>query len=345
MTTAQLQTYLQTPQHISRDHVDELKKLSAEHPAVEVYHLLYLSALALHDNIRFDQALQDLAFRISDRTRLIELARLEPLAGNPSSVLEIVTEESVPVLRLSKEDERETETEREREGEIEGERERDGEGEGEREREGEREVEREKTEGVSGEQVHTLEFITEAASLEQDYFSTLPEEEVLNSEPETNIETEERIVTAAKQEVEKSEIVVKTDEAIQSEPVQTELSNSRKSFTDWLKNSPSNVTEKVSQPQPSVNEHKRQDAIIDKFIEEQPSISRPKAEFYSAPQKAKASLDENTVPVSETLAKIYAAQGNIPKAIHVYHQLILINPEKKSLFAPRIEELKKKLTT
>lgn len=337
MTTAQLQTYLQTPQHIAREHVDELKKLSAEHPAVEVYHLLYLSALALHDNIRFDQALQDLAFRISNRTRLIELARLEPLAGNPSSVLEIVTEESVPVLRLSKEDEREGETEREREGEIEGEREREG--------EGQIEGEREEPEVVSSEQVHTLEFITEAASLEQDYFSALSEEEVLNSESEAITETEKRIDTVAKQEVEKSEIVVKTDETIQSEPVQTELSNSRKSFTDWLKNSPSNVTEKVSQPQPNVNEHKRQDAIIDKFIEEQPSISRPKAEFYSAPQKAKASLDENTVPVSETLAKIYAAQGNIPKAIHVYHQLILINPEKKSLFAPRIEELKKKLTT
>ena len=50
------------------------------------------------------------------------------------------------------------------------------------------------------------------------------------------------------------------------------------------------------------------------------------------------------MPVSETLAKIFAVQGNYPKAIFAYEQLILLIPEKKAFFASQIQELKKKIT-
>ena len=114
------------------------------------------------------------------------------------------------------------------------------------------------------------------------------------------------------------------------------VEDSKKSFSDWLRS-----PQKDSEKDP-IKLSKQQ--IIDQFIQKKPTISRPKAEFFSPSKKAKASLDEDTVPVSETLAKIYAAQGNFPKAIHVYHQLMLSYPEKKSLFAVAIEELKKKIT-
>jgi hypothetical protein len=72
-------------------------------------------------------------------------------------------------------------------------------------------------------------------------------------------------------------------------------------------------------------------------------FEKPKKEFFSPIKKAKESLNEETLPVSETLAKIYQAQGNISKAIYVYQQLSLIIPEKKSYFVSQIKSLKKKI--
>ena len=81
--------------------------------------------------------------------------------------------------------------------------------------------------------------------------------------------------------------------------------------------------------------------LIDKFILENPSISRPKAEFYNPISVAQNSIIDQENIVSETLAKIYEQQGYIDKAISIYEKLGLKYPEKSRYFAAQIEQLKK----
>ena len=105
-----------------------------------------------------------------------------------------------------------------------------------------------------------------------------------------------------------------------------------KSFTDWLK---------MGEILDGVKEEQEEEEKKPTFYQ----FEKPKKEFYSPAKKAKESVSENAMPVSETLAQIFALQGNINKAIQVYEQLSLSFPEKKSFFASQIRNLKRKLNS
>jgi len=84
--------------------------------------------------------------------------------------------------------------------------------------------------------------------------------------------------------------------------------------------------------------------LIDAFIEK--PIHRAKLvkqEFYNPVNMAKQSVSDNDFFVTETLAKIYIKQGNLAKAIKVYQNLSLKNPEKNNIFATQIKILKEQL--
>lgn len=83
--------------------------------------------------------------------------------------------------------------------------------------------------------------------------------------------------------------------------------------------------------------------IIDKFIAENPSISRPKQEFFNPISAAQESVIDQENIVSETLAMIYEKQGYYQKSISIYEKLKLKYPEKSIIFAGRINALKNKL--
>ncbi|MFA9214435.1 MAG: hypothetical protein ACEQSR_11415 [Candidatus Methylacidiphilales bacterium] len=90
------------------------------------------------------------------------------------------------------------------------------------------------------------------------------------------------------------------------------------------------------------NEHSKLDveSILDKFMRENPSITRPKSEFFNPATVAKQSVEEKDEIVSETLATIYLKQGLIKKAILTYEKLSLIYPHKITYFATLIKQLK-----
>lgn len=82
------------------------------------------------------------------------------------------------------------------------------------------------------------------------------------------------------------------------------------------------------------------DNILNKFMRENPSISRPKTEFFDPITVAKNSAEEKDEIVSETLASIYLKQGLIKKSILTYEKLCLIYPLKNAYFATLISKIK-----
>lgn len=88
--------------------------------------------------------------------------------------------------------------------------------------------------------------------------------------------------------------------------------------------------------------NKKEDVIIERFIQTDPQIKPLSADKLDNENKAKKSSEDQNEVVTETLARIYADQMLYHKAIATYKKLILKFPEKSTYFAARIEELEKK---
>jgi hypothetical protein len=172
---------------------------------------------------------------------------------------------------------------------------------------------------IGEEEVIIEEEIVEKEEVAPDELDQLLRASLINS-AYVDITYTEELKTLDQQEQEPvvPPVVQQAVQAPTKEPSQTE----RFTFSQWLHHSE------------EANDEQQKEYL---------SIAKPKQDFYSPAKKAKESLSSDQIPVSETLAKIYAMQGAVAKAIGVYEQLILLNPEKKSFFANQIRVLKKNL--
>lgn len=83
------------------------------------------------------------------------------------------------------------------------------------------------------------------------------------------------------------------------------------------------------------------DKLLDEFLMEKQITSEKKGIFYNPEDSAQRSIEESDDILSETLARLVAAQGKNDKAIKIYQKLMLKYPQKSTYFAAQIEKLRK----
>jgi hypothetical protein len=372
---------IKQPEISRSEDIDSLKQLCERYPFSQTFPLLYLKALAQTNDVRLDQELQNYAYRITDRSvlydllyakasaplykeeKLSEAAIIAPIAEEIPVKQEVeqpqIKEESKTIIASSEQSEKAEEINTEL-------------------------VEIEKTHDVVPEIEVTTpvqpaedvlpetpieegqEDIATAISteeIEEESVSTLPSlpdellDELSLQAPVYSLEAEEKKREQEEKEQERQRLI----EALTQKKTQVEVAiekaqNGPKSFTSWLHQSNSSKPKiEAINKEISASTKQEKKAIIDQFIENKPKISiekeklfedrTDKNEFFNPTKKAKESLDDTRLPVSETLAKIFVAQGNFSRAIYAYEQLMLIFPEKKLYFASLIEDLTKKINT
>lgn len=394
MNTETLAASIANPILLESSDLDQLKALTEKYPYAQVFSILYLKALAVQKDIRFEEALQEHAFKITDRMKLYQLIHDQKVSVEPV-IKEETPERNTEIPELNAPIDVETPQEKEIIAE-------------ESRKLNTTEIEKvteeitltnelndailpETTEAELGPEVE-ITFETEEVKLEEATITKIEKELDTTEKVEITTVIEEE----ADQDSERIEIQDAVELDILSEVVSTvfvdaleksipeltqpveeeestvvfveektvEITNFEKnslektvprSFTDWLK-SGEKMPEKSAEKETSISQSEPEKAIqkpdknkienlINQFIKEEPSVSKPKKEFYSPTKKAKESLEESGLIYSETLANIFAVQGNFPKAIAAFEQLMLTNPEKKVYFALRIKELQEKLNT
>jgi hypothetical protein len=330
---------IKQPHLIESAHLADLEVLVNEYPFFESAHLLYTKGLHKHQALNYSKQLRKTAIVVNSRSVLYELLH-QPEVKVSEPIQKPVTEVIEPIEVL------------------------------------EEHVEVKKTGSVSVTNndikviyvntVSTANTTHISAEISSKDANTDEIDIIKSIENETEVPvqdfSEDKLNKTIEQEINKSIIqsYVETD-IIKTPELHKEELKDPISFTDWLKTIQKEAhtfqietkTEKEQVQESDKNDDKKTEnekktsffsqnkQIIDKIIESDPGrIKLGTGKFFTPAIDAKQSLLENEHLVTETLAKIYALQGNISKAIRAYEILSLKFPQKSVYFASLIEKLK-----
>lgn len=113
------------------------------------------------------------------------------------------------------------------------------------------------------------------------------------------------------------------------------------SFMEWLQLTSIQPIARGAEPaETELPEARRRKLdLIDRFIENNPKIVPKRDEPAAPPLSVQQDADTRSL-MTETLARVYLEQKKYEKAIQAYEILILKYPEKSSLFADRISDIR-----
>lgn len=111
------------------------------------------------------------------------------------------------------------------------------------------------------------------------------------------------------------------------------------SFAEWLKH--------ISSKNKKAKEEQADQKALKTLWQQQKLAAAIEEENEEIPEQvfemAVNSIARKEELVSESLANVYAKQGKVEKAIEMYQKLSLLNPEKNTYFAAKIENLQKEI--
>lgn len=311
---------ISAPHSIQPTEIEALRDLTVKYPFAQVFSILYLKALVLNQDLNFDEELQKHAYRITDRAKLYELLQERNVSAAPTGQTGDKQEEIIESSPVSDE-----------------------------------EVQTEVFDLPAGRQEESNDVIKKEETPQQEEEIRDP---LAQAVPEGSQELEKEMLAHVIASAYSLEMELE-DESREEESNKPVIDTSQaRSFTSWLKladDESAKITSNVAKTKEML-EHLKE-VELNKKKETTPASlpaegmagmeksPTPKKEFFSPSKTARESVQEDKLMYSETLANIFAAQGNYPKAILAFEQLMLINPEKKLYFAKKIKELKLKLDT